>query len=141
MERSEPDTSSDEASSAARRPCRVLLVEDETLTRKVLCLELRAMGLHVECAADGHEALRLVYSLREPIDVVLTDVMMPGPNGPEVAAHALARWPNARAIIMSSYSREQLLHDGRIHSGQATLQKPFDHFELEERLRDAGAFV
>lgn len=121
------------ASSGAQR---VLLVEDERLIRITLRHELQSLGYQVECACDGHEAAKHLESRREPLDVLLTDVVVPGPTGPEIAKLARAKWPRAHVIFMSAFPRDVLLQQGRIQPDQATLEKPFTEAQLVGKLRE-----
>ncbi len=126
-----------DASSAPDRAARLLLVEDERLIRITLKHELQALGYQVECAADGNEAARLIQTRQEPIDLLLTDVVVPGPTGPQVAELARAKWPTARVVFMSAYPRDVLIQKGHIQAGQITLEKPFTEEQLVGTLRAA----
>jgi CheY-like chemotaxis protein len=116
---------------------RVLLVEDERLIRITLKHELQTLGHQVECAVDGHDAARVIEARGEPVDVLLTDVVVPGPTGPEIAQLARAKWPSLRVIFMSAYPRDVLLQQGRIQPSQMTLEKPFTEEQLVAKLREA----
>lgn len=135
----------DDSTSAASAPApapsqlRVLLVEDERLIRITLKHELQSLGHQVECAVDGNDAARLIEARSEPVDVLLTDVVVPGPTGPEIAKLARARWPSLRVIFMSAYPRDVLLQQGRIQPDQMTLEKPFSEEQLVAKLREASA--
>jgi len=115
----------------------ILLVEDERLIRITLKHELQALGYAVECACDGCEATNIISQRTEPIDVLLTDVVMPGPTGPEIAALALKKWPASHVIFMSAYPHDLLVQQGRISASQATLEKPFTEEQLLGKLREA----
>lgn len=135
-EQGSPHEAEQPPSDPSTRATRVLLVEDERLIRMALKHELDALGYEVECAADGNEAARIIASRRDPIDLLLTDIVVPGPSGPEVAELARARWPSTRVLFMSAYPRELLLQQGRIKAGQITLEKPFTDEQLASRMRE-----
>lgn len=118
-------------------PTRVLLVEDERLLRISLKYELESLGYRVECAADGNDAARIIETRLEPIDLLLTDIVVPGPTGPQIAELARAKWPATQVLFMSAYPRELLLQQGRIEAGQLTLEKPFTEEQLALKMREA----
>ena len=72
-----------------------------------------------------------------PYDLLLTDVMMPGLNGKELAEAVLARWPATRVVFMSGYSQDAIIHDGRLDTGTLLLSKPFRKKELAQIVRQA----
>jgi CheY-like chemotaxis protein len=123
--------------AAPTAPLRILLVEDERLIRITLKHELQTLGYQVECAVDGHDAARWIQARETPVDVLLTDVVVPGPTGPEIAALARAKWPALRVIFMSAYPRDVLLQQGRIQPSNVTLEKPFTEEQLLAKLREA----
>jgi len=132
----ERDASAHASNAAPAGAQRVLLVEDERLIRITLRHELQSLGYQVECACDGHEAAKHIEARREPLDVLLTDVVVPGPTGPEIAKLAHARWPHAHVIFMSAFPRDVLLQQGRIQPDQTTLEKPFTEEQLVGKLRE-----
>ncbi len=132
---SRPDRA--DAAPTSERATSLLLVEDERLIRITLKHELESMGYQVECAADGHEAARLIQARREPLDVLLTDIVVPGPTGPEIAKLAHTKWPTTRVVFMSAYPRDVLIQRGHIQAGQVTLEKPFTEEQLAGTLRVA----
>lgn len=120
------------AAPATPRKTRILVVEDERLIRVTLRHTLALHDFDVLIAADATEA-RALFAQSSDIDLVLTDMILPGMNGAELARELLAARPGLRVLFMSAYSRELLLQQGRITPDQRTLEKPF----TEEMLMNA----
>ncbi|MEM7199014.1 MAG: PAS domain S-box protein [Planctomycetota bacterium] len=114
----------------------VLLVEDETLVRASLRHTLTKHGYRVLAAADASEALDLAAEHNGEIDVVLTDIVMPGKSGPELVTELRRRQPEISALYMSAYENETLVEQGRLRPGEPTLQKPFTDELLLVKLHD-----
>jgi len=104
---------------------RILLVEDEAAVRSVTRDVLMALGFRVVVADGGPAALRLVETDRPRIDLLLTDVIMPGVSGREVARQVLERYPGLPVVYMSGYSDEVLAEHELLGQGAAVLEKPF----------------
>jgi two-component system cell cycle sensor histidine kinase/response regulator CckA len=113
----------------------VLLAEDEealrTLTRNVL----QSLGYTVLEASNGAEACEISQRHREPIHLVLTDVVMPGMNGPALAAQLSAQRPQIRVLYMSGYTGQAVGH-GVLPEGSNFLAKPFTRESLAFKVRD-----
>lgn len=114
----------------------ILVVEDENTVRLVTVSNLRKAGYNVLEARDGEEALQIASAYREPIALVLTDVVMPRMNGPEVLRKLSERFPEIRGIYMSGHADDALAHHGVIEEGLAFLEKPFTREELTKRVRE-----
>ena len=115
----------------------VLVVEDEPPLRSVIVRALRSHGYRVLDVGSGAEALQLLG--REgtpPVDLLLTDVVMPGIGGPELAGRARALRPGLRALFMSGYSPEQLSRESMLAAGDQLLQKPFTPRHLADKVRE-----
>ncbi len=112
----------------------VLLVEDEEAVRHVLVRELRLAGYTVLEAADAREALPLGEHYTEPIDLLVTDVVMPGIKGPELAKKLLRVRPRMQVLFISGYSEPITLEDNRPTN---LLRKPFSPAELTEAVHAA----
>jgi PAS domain S-box-containing protein len=108
---------------------RVLLVEDDAAARHALEEFLREEGYTVLTAGTGDEAERL-YRKSDPIDVVVTDTVMPRMSGPELVERLRTWQPGVRVIFMSGHTPETVLRHGGIGAGTAFLQKPFDVEDL-----------
>jgi nitrogen-specific signal transduction histidine kinase/CheY-like chemotaxis protein len=114
----------------------ILLVEDEAAMRKVTAHILARNGYQVLTAADGAEALTILQAQRPPIDVLLTDVIMPQMPGRELADRARRIQPGLRVLFMSGYTHGLLTSQGVPGTGVLLLDKPFDQARLLEALRD-----
>jgi two-component system cell cycle sensor histidine kinase/response regulator CckA len=101
----------------------VLVVEDEPAVRAVVVRSLERGGFHVVQASDGAMALKEIDREGRP-DLVLTDLMMPGVGGTELARRLKARWPDLPILYMSGYSAEDLRRHGAPNPEGATIQKP-----------------
>ncbi len=111
----------------------VLVVEDEEPVRRLVIRMLDMLGYTVLEATNAAEALETARSARQPIDAVLTDVVMPETNGPELVAKLLAFQPQMKAVYMSGYTRGAIQMDDTI----VLVQKPFAPKDLARKLRDA----
>jgi CheY-like chemotaxis protein len=112
------------ADQPRRRPT-LLVVDDDAAVRESSRLVLVAEGFHVLEAADGHEALRLVDTHPDVIDLVVTDLAMPGMGGRELAAVLKARRPDIRVLFVSGFSDEGKADPDRRQTPPPLLRKPF----------------
>jgi|GEM_PF-1418745 len=120
---------------------RVLVVDDEEGVRMVIAGMLRQGGYHVETAACGEEALRVVAAADPPMDLVVSDLMMPGMSGVELAKALRERWPGLRILFVSGYSAQSAGLDDELR-GEGLIEKPPDAATLLETVRAAlGATV
>jgi CheY-like chemotaxis protein len=115
----------------------ILIVDDEPMIRLSLRSLLERIGYRVLEAHDGAAALTLCRQQRAPIDVLLTDVILPGIQGVQLAREVQALRPQASVIFMSAYPCATLVRDGRLEPGMISLQKPFDESALAAALRQA----
>ncbi len=106
----------------------ILLVEDETSVRELTRRMLESSGYRVLAAADGSEALRLCTINREPIELLITDVVMPQMRGAEVARRVARIRPRLRVLFMSGYTDNSI--DPDVAGSVSLLQKPFTLDEL-----------
>lgn len=113
----------------------VLLVEDEAAVRAVTRESLRVNGYSVLEAADAREAIRICEQHEGPIDLLLTDVVMPGLSGPELAHRLTALRPAMKVLYMSGYDERTLVGHG-VGSGMAVLHKPFTTATLGHKVRE-----
>jgi two-component system, cell cycle sensor histidine kinase and response regulator CckA len=86
-------------------------------------------------AGNGREALELLHAEDRPIDLLLTDVIMPELNGQDLAERVRAERPEIRVIFMSGYNEEAVLRHGVLALGTSFVEKPFSPAELLERVR------
>jgi CheY-like chemotaxis protein len=114
----------------------VLLVEDEEIVRTLTTRILEAEGYTVMTSATAEDALRLVKSRRPRVDVILTDVVMPGATGPELVRQILPLLQAPAVVYMSGYAGNAL-HE--LEPGAEFLAKPFSLASLSETLRRAIA--
>ncbi|MFT3764273.1 MAG: ATP-binding protein [Minicystis sp.] len=117
----------------------VLVVEDQERLREVLGVVLRGFGYEVIAARDAEDALRLATSHDGPIDLLLTDVVMPKTSGPMLAERIRAVRPGIGVLFMSGYTADAMEQHGGTKQGAALLQKPFRPDELGRAIRAALA--
>ncbi len=114
----------------------ILLVEDEDVVRDLARRVLERQGYTVLACSAGEEAVALAEQHEQPIDLLLTDVVMPGMRGYEVAELVSASRPEIKILYMSGYAEEALV--GRAaFAGSALIEKPFAVDALARRVRDA----
>ncbi|HET6231882.1 MAG TPA: PAS domain S-box protein, partial [Longimicrobiaceae bacterium] len=112
--------------SAGPRACEtVLLVEDEPSVRSLARRILERSGYRVLTASDGPHALSLSAAHDGPVDLLVTDVVMPGMSGRELAERLVPARPDMRVLYMSGYTDDALLQHGVLQEGVAFLEKPF----------------
>jgi two-component system, NtrC family, sensor kinase len=128
------------AEEAAREPSRsrsgecVLVVEDDDDVRRYVVEALSALGYEVLEAANGTDALRLLEA-RKTVHLLLTDVVMPGMNGRKLADEATQRAPRLKVLYMTGYSRNAIVHQGRLDAGVDLIQKPITSEHLAGAVR------
>jgi two-component system, cell cycle sensor histidine kinase and response regulator CckA len=115
----------------------ILVVEDDAGVRNLTTLVLARAGYVVHASRNGEEALELVRSSPGRIDLLITDVIMPGMNGSSVAREVSARVPGVKVIFVSGYTENAVAQEGVIGSGAGFVQKPFTSALLLARVRDA----
>jgi len=113
----------------------ILLVEDEGDVRELTREILEMAGYTVLEAARGDEALRLCRDSAKPIDLLLTDVVMPQMSGPELARHIAELRPGTKVVYMSGYTDDALGHHGVLDPEIVLLTKPFTPESLMQHLR------
>ena len=114
----------------------VLLVEDEEAVRRVAAKTLVASGYRVLSAKDGPEALAVAAHEGGKIDLLLTDMVMPGMTGRELAEQLTAIRPATRVLYMSGYTEDEVVRATVAVAGHAFLQKPFDPEALARKVRE-----
>jgi CheY-like chemotaxis protein len=115
----------------------VLVVEDDPLVRKVTVRSLEAAGYQVITASNGREALGIAASEEVSFDLLLTDLIMPGLNGLQVADAMRHDHPGLRVLYMSGYAYDVIAKAGVLDPGIEILRKPFLASRLQERVRRA----
>src|ERR1700722_11211508 len=114
----------------------ILLVEDEANLRHLARQYLETQGYTILEAEDGAAALQIVDGHQGAIDLLLTDVIMPGMNGRELAARIVNLLPGMRVLYMSGYSENAVGQDGTLDAGINLLQKRFSLPALKDRVRE-----
>jgi two-component system, cell cycle sensor histidine kinase and response regulator CckA len=113
----------------------VLLVEDDAGVRTLTCNLLKRLGYQVLAAHNGETALALVDKHTETIHLLLTDVVMPGINGRDLADRLLALRPQTKVLLMSGYNEDVVLHHGIVDQQVNFIGKPFTMQALGLKLR------
>jgi two-component system, cell cycle sensor histidine kinase and response regulator CckA len=116
-------------------PGTVLLVEDETIVRELVREILERDGYRVISAPTPADALDASRAADDSIDLLLTDIVMPGMSGPEVAQTLAESRGDLKVLYMSGYSDELAAERGLLQPGTAFIQKPFRAEELTEKIR------
>ena len=114
----------------------LLLVEDQADVLRVMRRGLEALGYTVLAAKGGPEALSLAARHDGTIDLLVTDVVMPGMNGRDLALGLAATRPDMKVLYVSGYPDQSIVHQGLLAPGLAFLQKPFAPDALARKIRD-----
>jgi DNA-binding response OmpR family regulator len=114
----------------------ILLVEDDEMIRNLVQKVLKANGYRVLVAANGRDAERVAGQHEGPIHLLMTDVVMPGMNGREVAERLAAARAGLRVLYLSGYTDDAIVHHGVLEPGVAFLQKPFTPAVLGRKVRE-----
>lgn len=114
----------------------VLVVEDDDEVRAYSTEVLRELGYQVLEASDGNAALRILERPELRVDLLFTDVVMPGMSGRELTDSARQLRPGLRVLYTSGYTQNAIVHGGRLDPGVELLPKPFTPKNLAERVRD-----
>ena len=114
----------------------VFIVEDDVALRAIARRALERRGYSVIEAGDGKTALFLAAQMSDPIDLLLTDVAMPGTSGRLLAAQLQAARPNLKVLYMSGYADDAVVQRALVERGAAYLQKPFTPEVLSRRVRE-----
>jgi len=112
----------------------VLVVEDEDAVRSLTRMILEQGGYRVLEAADASEALSVNAKLAEPIDLLLSDVVMPRMSGPQLAAQMQEEQPDLKVLFISGHADETIVHHGVLDPDTELLVKPFSVNELLARV-------
>ncbi len=117
----------------------LLLVEDEEVLREALEEILRSLGYQVFVAAHANEARAFLADYTGSLDLLVTDVIMPGDSGPKLAAELVKARPGLRVLYISGYTADELEAHGLAHPGALLLEKPFTRKQIGQRLREVLA--
>jgi two-component system, cell cycle sensor histidine kinase and response regulator CckA len=114
----------------------VLLVEDEESVRELVRETLKNKGYSVMEACDGVSGMKAAESHQGKIDILITDVVMPGMSGRELAQRITISRPTIKVLFLSGYTEDAIIHEGVLDPGTAFLQKPFTLQALARKVRD-----
>ncbi len=114
----------------------VLLVEDEDSVRELVRETLQSKGYTVMEACDGINGMKVAETHDGKIDILITDVVMPGMSGRELAQRVSASRPTIKVLYLSGYTEDAIIHEGVLDPGTAFLQKPFTLQALARKVRD-----
>jgi len=120
----------------------ILVVEDDPSVRELVRQVLAPLGYKVLATAGGDDALRTSDSCDGPVDLLLTDVVMPGMNGKQLAEAIRIKRPGIKVLFMSGYAHDVLSTQGMLEPGVAMIHKPFRTVALARQVRqvlDSGA--
>jgi CheY-like chemotaxis protein len=113
----------------------ILVVEDDVALRQYALEILQELGYRVLSASNGVTALKTLGQ-EEHVDLLLTDVVMPGGlNGRQLADKAVGQRPGLRVLYMTGYTRNAIVHNGRVDAGINMISKPFSFEELAAKVR------
>ncbi|MDO8834377.1 MAG: response regulator, partial [Vicinamibacterales bacterium] len=132
-----PDARTPPDSAPARGHETVLVVEDEAAMLRVAGTALANLGYRVLAAGTPDEAIQIARSHPAPIHLLLTDVIMPGMDGRELAARLQQQSPDLRCLFMSGYTANVIAHRGVLDDGVLFIQKPFSVGDLSRKVREA----
>jgi PAS domain S-box-containing protein len=114
----------------------ILVVEDDEEVRKLTVQMLKKQGYRVLEAANGSETLIICGQQKEPIHLILTDVVMPGMSGRELVNHLTPLYPEMKVLYMSGYTDNAIVHHGVLEEGINYIQKPFTPDSMARKVRE-----
>jgi CheY-like chemotaxis protein len=114
----------------------ILVVEDDEDVRVYVAEILRDMNYNVFHAANASSAEKIVTREDGKIDLILTDVVLPGKNGRQFTDEIVTRYPEIKVLFMTGYSRNAIVHQGRLDPGVALIQKPLTQVSLAAKIRE-----
>ena len=113
----------------------ILAVDDDPTMLELVEELLTPLGYKVLSAASGEEALEMMDSQQEKVDLLLTDVVLPGIKGPDLAKKLLVNRPDVNVLFMSGYLCPSMAHSASEHRFEAFIQKPFAPNSLLRKMR------
>jgi two-component system cell cycle sensor histidine kinase/response regulator CckA len=114
----------------------ILVVDDEDVVRTWVSRCLRGLGYRVVEASEAGEALRLIAEEERPIELVVSDMVMPGMDGGQLRNRLVELRPGLPVLIMSGFAREELVRQGRLDAQAFLLPKPFGPEALASKVRE-----
>jgi PAS domain S-box-containing protein len=130
------DSDSDELRPEGEKLETILVVEDDADLRAYVSELLRDLNYRVVPASSAQAALTILLQEEPKVDLLLTDVVMPGINGRELGRRAQQIRPGIKILYMTGYSRNAVVHQGRLDEGVELLEKPISQAKLALRLRE-----
>ncbi len=117
----------------------ILIVEDNEQVRKLTKAVLERLGYKLLLAENGSSALQVLAAHDGPVDLLLTDVVMPDTNGRDLYMKVAEKYPNIRVLYMSGYTDDVIAHQGVLDEGVQFIQKPFSVEGLAAKVKEALA--
>ncbi|MFQ3573919.1 MAG: PAS domain S-box protein, partial [Thermodesulfovibrionales bacterium] len=114
----------------------ILVVEDDEVVRELAVDALRMQGYDVISASNGGEAFLICEQAKKPIDLIITDVVMPGMGGKALVNRLRDICPHTKVIYMSGYTDNAIVHHGVLEDGVVFIQKPFTFEALSKKVRE-----
>ncbi|MGV3710520.1 MAG: PAS domain S-box protein [Gemmatimonas sp.] len=114
----------------------VLLVEDDDAVRRLATTALKRFGYNVIAASTANEAMTIIAEQADSINVLLTDVVMPGMSGPQLVLALREKYPTLKAVFMSGYTDDAVVRHGLLAAEVSFLQKPFTPAGLAAKIRE-----
>jgi CheY-like chemotaxis protein len=114
----------------------LLVVEDEDGVRNMACKVLKQQGYEVIEADSGGNAYIICKKLKRPVDLVITDIIMPHMSGAELINKLNETWPDLKVLYMSGYTEDAIVHHGVLKTGIPFLNKPFRPIEIALKVRE-----
>ena len=114
----------------------MLLVEDEENVRNLCVRILERLGYRVLQASGGEEAIALAQGCGDRIDLLMTDVVMPGMHGRELASRLTRIHPETRVLFTSGYTDNAIVHHGVLDEGVSFIGKPYTPWALAKKIRE-----
>ena len=113
----------------------ILIVEDDELVRHHVIRQLQDFGYDIVAVSSAHGALEILKN--KQFDLLFTDVVMPGMNGPQLAVEAHKLYPDMKLLFTSGYTENAIVHHGRLDPGVKLLSKPYRRQDLANKIREA----
>jgi hypothetical protein len=114
----------------------ILVVDDDENVRHLVASMLKSSGYRVIAPATPHEALRICGEFSTPLDLLLTDMVLPETDGAQIAETAVASRPNLRVLFMSGYTEHPVFRLPSFDRGAPFIQKPFTKAALTAKVRE-----
>jgi PAS domain S-box-containing protein len=137
---SEEEAVEEKKENATPEPCgteTILVVEDENMVRRLATRLLKSRGYRVLVASDANEAIQLYKRYKNDIDLLLTDIVMPGKSGKQLSKQLTTEQPSLRVLYMSGYNDELIDRCGIREKGVPLIEKPFTSTTLSFKVREA----